>query len=382
MTVVVSHVTVATLPNDPTKEVSSDAWNEDHDVAGLDTIPGLVPVGAIIMWSGTIATIPSPTWELCDGTANAPGPDLRDRFVVGATADDGGVAKSNVEGSLQQSGGVTGHLHSAHGNLTHAGITIADHTGLTHSLAIANHPDLTHAALSHAAITFTHADHAVASVSHTHAAITLTHADHSVASFSGTHASGTFSVPSGTFSVPSGTFSVPSGTFASHTHASSAVGQASLTLSISSAGTARTIMTGSSVTVPSFSGPSGTVASSTGTVASSTGTVASSTGTVASGTHTHGAITITHADHSVASFSGTHAATTLTHADHSFPSLSHQAIGTHTFAAHAITQPADHGTAGTLTHSFSQPDDHAVSAHDTVSNVNPYFALAFIQRMA
>jgi len=106
--------------------------------------------------------------------------------------------------------------------------------------------------------------------------------------------------------------------------------------------------------------------------------------TIASGTHEHGASTVTHADHSVASFSGSHAATTLTHADHSFPSLSHQDIGTHVgtaYGSHAITAPTAHGTAGTVTHAFTQPSDHALSAHDTVSMVPSFFALAFIQRM-
>lgn len=37
MTVTVTHTTEATLPNDPTKEVSSDAWNEGHAVTGLGT---------------------------------------------------------------------------------------------------------------------------------------------------------------------------------------------------------------------------------------------------------------------------------------------------------------------------------------------------------
>ena len=41
----------------------------------------IVPIGSIIMWSGSIATIPS-NWALCDG--NNTTPDLRDRFVVGA----------------------------------------------------------------------------------------------------------------------------------------------------------------------------------------------------------------------------------------------------------------------------------------------------------
>jgi microcystin-dependent protein len=41
----------------------------------------LVPIGAIFIWSGTIATIPV-GWVLCDGTKGTP--DLRDKFVMGA----------------------------------------------------------------------------------------------------------------------------------------------------------------------------------------------------------------------------------------------------------------------------------------------------------
>jgi hypothetical protein len=71
--------------------------------------------GMIMMWSGTIATIPS-GWLLCDGTSGTP--DLRDRFVVGASADDGGAAKTSVTGSATQSGGskdaiVVSHTHTA-----------------------------------------------------------------------------------------------------------------------------------------------------------------------------------------------------------------------------------------------------------------------------
>lgn len=40
-----------------------------------------VPNGAIIMWSGTVATIPN-GFSLCDGTNGTP--DLRNRFVIGA----------------------------------------------------------------------------------------------------------------------------------------------------------------------------------------------------------------------------------------------------------------------------------------------------------
>jgi microcystin-dependent protein len=44
------------------------------------TIPS-IPTGGIIMWSGSIVSIPT-GWALCDGANGTP--DLRDRFVVGA----------------------------------------------------------------------------------------------------------------------------------------------------------------------------------------------------------------------------------------------------------------------------------------------------------
>lgn len=40
-----------------------------------------IPTGCIVMWSGSIAAIPS-GWLLCNGTNGTP--DLRDRFVIGA----------------------------------------------------------------------------------------------------------------------------------------------------------------------------------------------------------------------------------------------------------------------------------------------------------
>ena len=43
--------------------------------------PYLVPVGTIVIWYGTSATVPS-GWHICDGTTGTP--DLRDKFVVGA----------------------------------------------------------------------------------------------------------------------------------------------------------------------------------------------------------------------------------------------------------------------------------------------------------
>lgn len=71
--------------------------------------------GMIMMWSGTIATIPT-GWVLCNGSNGTP--DLRNRFVIGAHSDSAGVAYSTVTGSNTQTGGtkdaiVVSHTHTA-----------------------------------------------------------------------------------------------------------------------------------------------------------------------------------------------------------------------------------------------------------------------------
>lgn len=242
----VTHAKVSAIPDgsNPDLVLPSD-WNADH----VGECAGAIPVGGIIMWSGTIASIPA-SWALCDGTANAPGPDLRDKFVVGANQDHGGVAKTNIEGSLKQTGGVTGHSHSGHANLTHAGGAVADHTGLTHGLTIANHPDLTHAALSHPAMT-------------------ITHADHSVASFSGSEAS------HAGISVPTGSVTIASGT---HSHAASTIsGGGSVTNTVT-----RSVVTTGGLVLNHLSPSNSAGLTATVTLASHTGTHASQTGSIAS----------------------------------------------------------------------------------------------------
>jgi len=65
-----------------------------------------LPIGSILIWSGTVASIPG-GWQLCDGTNGTP--DLRDRFVVGARQDSGGVSMTSVSGSLTKTGGEAYH---------------------------------------------------------------------------------------------------------------------------------------------------------------------------------------------------------------------------------------------------------------------------------
>jgi hypothetical protein len=78
------------------------------------------PSGGIIMWSGTIATIPS-GWLLCNGSSGTP--DLRNRFVIGAFQDTTGVAYTTITGADTQTGGskdaiVVSHTHTATSTVT------------------------------------------------------------------------------------------------------------------------------------------------------------------------------------------------------------------------------------------------------------------------
>jgi len=99
--------------------VIDDYPASDHTHASL---AGLVPVGGIVMWSGTIATIPL-HWALCNGANSTP--DLRDKFIVGAYSDEAGAAKTNISGSLTVSGGAVSHHHADH-SLTQP--AISNHT--------------------------------------------------------------------------------------------------------------------------------------------------------------------------------------------------------------------------------------------------------------
>ena len=75
----------------------------------------VLPTGIITMWSGTIATIPT-GWYLCNGSNGTP--DLRDKFIVGASVDSAGVAYTTITGANTKTGGskdatLVSHTHTA-----------------------------------------------------------------------------------------------------------------------------------------------------------------------------------------------------------------------------------------------------------------------------
>lgn len=81
------------LTGTPTGPTASYGTNTTQ-LATCAFVQAAIPSGVILLWSGSIASIPS-GWALCNGSSGTP--DLRDRFVVGAgttysVGDTGGAA--------------------------------------------------------------------------------------------------------------------------------------------------------------------------------------------------------------------------------------------------------------------------------------------------
>jgi len=85
------------------------------------------PVGGIIMWSGALSAIPS-GWALCDGANGTP--DLRGRFIVGASADSGAT---NTGAAYNK--GATGGAEAFTLNSTH----LPSHTHTAVAAGVHNH---------------------------------------------------------------------------------------------------------------------------------------------------------------------------------------------------------------------------------------------------
>jgi hypothetical protein len=93
-----------------------------NDIAAVSS--NAFKAGMIVMWSGSIATIPT-GWVLCDGSNSTP--DLRDRFIVGAgttyaVAATGG-SKDAVVVSHTHTVSDPGHAHNIRNAVTNFGST-------------------------------------------------------------------------------------------------------------------------------------------------------------------------------------------------------------------------------------------------------------------
>jgi hypothetical protein len=91
-------VTGTTTLTGTTAAPTVSASDDSTKIATTAFVRDIVPTGVIVMWSGSVATIPS-GWLLCDGSNSTP--DLRNRFIVGAgstysVAGTGGSADAIV----------------------------------------------------------------------------------------------------------------------------------------------------------------------------------------------------------------------------------------------------------------------------------------------
>lgn len=84
--------TINGIPFDGTADITITAKADggNADTVGGKTVDEIIsaglPIGSIILWSGSISTIPT-NWQLCNGTNGTP--DLRNRFAVGAGSSYG-----------------------------------------------------------------------------------------------------------------------------------------------------------------------------------------------------------------------------------------------------------------------------------------------------
>jgi microcystin-dependent protein len=110
-------VTGTTTLTGTTAAPTPSASDDSTKIATTAFVRDIIPSGVILMWSGSIATIPA-GWVLCDGSNSTP--DLRNRFIVGA-------------GSTYSVAGTGGSADAIVVSHTHTGTTGAMNSNATHS---------------------------------------------------------------------------------------------------------------------------------------------------------------------------------------------------------------------------------------------------------
>jgi hypothetical protein len=126
------------------------AWTHSTGIATPSPVTGTsggtaetIPLGVIVMWGGTVASIPV-NWHLCDGASGTP--DLRGLFIKGSAA---GVNPGVIGGTATHGHTVT--QPADHAALTHSGAGVANHI-FTQPGAHTDHSLLAHSAHSGAGI--------------------------------------------------------------------------------------------------------------------------------------------------------------------------------------------------------------------------------------
>ena len=119
-----------TFTGTPLAPTASPGTNTTQIATTAFALANGIPSGAILLWSGSIGSIPS-GWLLCDGTSGTP--NLRDRFVVGAgstyaVAATGGSADAVV---VSHTHTITdpGHTHATTPTTPLVGTVAGGHPG-------------------------------------------------------------------------------------------------------------------------------------------------------------------------------------------------------------------------------------------------------------
>jgi microcystin-dependent protein len=115
-------------PTSPTPTAGSNTTQIANTAYVRGELTTLIPSGIILLWSGSIASIPS-GWVLCNGANSTP--DLRDRFVVGAGTTyavnaTGGANTVTLDATM-----IPAHTHS----LSASGTTSGQSAGHTHTFS-------------------------------------------------------------------------------------------------------------------------------------------------------------------------------------------------------------------------------------------------------
>ena len=103
----------------------------DDEVMRLKDIKDLIPPGLILLWSGSLATIPT-GWQFCDGTNGTP--DLRSKFILCAGTKTVGTVGANslagVESLSIAAANLPSHSHSISSDGVHGNhVTATANTG-------------------------------------------------------------------------------------------------------------------------------------------------------------------------------------------------------------------------------------------------------------
>jgi len=121
----VSSPSLLGTPTAPTATTGSNTTQIANTAFVQTALSAAFTTGMIILWSGTIATVPT-GWYFCNGSNGTP--DLRDRFIIGASADSSGVAKTNITASYTQTGGTKDAINVSHTHTASSAVTDSGHT--------------------------------------------------------------------------------------------------------------------------------------------------------------------------------------------------------------------------------------------------------------